>query len=194
MTIHNLIASLSSHGFYVWDDFLTDKETQAIKEAIPDALQDARIGNRASLQGNKSVRGDLTLWLDPEMGDPIADYMEKMEALRQLFNAKCYLGLREFETHFCRYPSGAFYKKHIDNARDRNRRKITTVLYLNDTWVKGDGGELIIYDGDDQALMSIEPINGRMVFFMSEEFPHEVLPTHTTRESIAGWFLTQKEV
>ncbi|MEX6220641.1 hypothetical protein AB6G21_08465 [Providencia hangzhouensis] len=27
---------------------------------------------------------------------------------------------------------------------------------------------------------------------MSEEFPHEVLPTQQKRESIAGWFLTEK--
>lgn len=40
-------------------------------------------------------------------------------------------------------------------------------------------------------LFTLEPIAGRMVFFMSEEFPHEVLPTKLIRESIAGWFLTE---
>jgi SM-20-related protein len=27
-----------------------------------------------------------------------------------------------------------------------------------------------------------------MVLFLSEEIPHEVLPAHTDRASIAGWF------
>lgn len=191
MTIPHLIDSLSSHGWFVWDDFLDKSHIEAIKQSIPDNLQDARIGRRNSLQGNKSIRGDLTLWLDPEMSDPIASYMQKMEEIREKLNSECYLGLRDFETHFCRYPSGAFYKKHIDNARDQNRRKITTVLYMNDSWELGDGGELVMYDGKDNELLKLEPLAGRMIFFMSEEFPHEVLPTHTQRESIAGWFLTQ---
>ena len=192
MTIPHLIDSLSTHGFYVWDDFLNKQHLQSIKASIPENLQDARIGRRNTLQGNKTVRGDLTLWLDPEMGDPIAQYMAKMDEIRQQLNSECYLGLRDFETHFCRYPNGAFYKKHIDNTRDQNRRKITTVLYMNDSWELGDGGELVMYDGKDNELFKLEPLSGRMIFFMSEEFPHEVLPTEKTRESIAGWFLTQK--
>jgi len=28
----------------------------------------------------------------------------------------------------------------------------------------------------------------RLVIFLSEEFPHEVLPANTHRYSIAGWF------
>ncbi len=192
MTISHLIDSLASHGFYVWDDFLDKPHIQSIKESMPDNLQDARIGRRNTLQGNKGVRGDLTLWLDPEMSDPIAQYMAKMEEIRQQLNNECYLGLRDFETHFCRYPNGSFYKKHIDNAREQNRRKITTVLYMNESWELGDGGELVMYDGKDNELFKLEPLSGRMIFFMSEEFPHEVLPTEKARESIAGWFLTQK--
>jgi SM-20-related protein len=27
-----------------------------------------------------------------------------------------------------------------------------------------------------------------MIIFLSESFPHEVLASHTTRRSVAGWF------
>ncbi|WP_375083768.1 2OG-Fe(II) oxygenase [Providencia sp. SKLX074055] len=192
MSIHKLIDSLSSQGWYVWDDFLTLSDTQKIKQCIPNTLQDARIGHRDSLQSNKAVRGDQTVWLEPEMGTPIAFYMEKMEEIRQALNCQLYLGLRDFETHFCRYPNGGFYKKHVDNPKGAGRRKVTTVLYMNELWKLGDGGELVVFDKEDNHLFKLEPLAGRMIFFMSEEFPHEVLPTEQKRESIAGWFLTEK--
>ena len=192
MSINKLIDSLSSQGWYVWDDFLTLSDIQRIKQCIPNTLQDARIGHRDSLQGNKAIRGDQTVWLEPEMGSSIVHCLNKMEQVRQELNCQLYLGLRDFETHFCRYPNGGFYKKHVDNPRGVGRRKITTVLYMNEQWHPSDGGELVVYDQEDNQLFKLEPIAGRMIFFMSEEFPHEVLPTEQTRESIAGWFLTEK--
>lgn len=192
MSINTLIDSLSTQGWYVWDDFLISSDIQAIKQCIPNTLQDARIGHRDSLQGNRAIRGDQTVWLEPEMGAPIVLYMDKMEEIRQALNYQLYLGLRDFETHFCRYPNGGFYKKHVDNPRGVGRRKITTVLYMNESWKVGDGGELVVFDKQDNHLFKLEPLAGRMIFFMSEEFPHEVLPTEQKRESIAGWFLTEK--
>lgn len=192
MSLNKLIDSLSTQGWYVWEDFLTASEMQAIKNCIPETLQDARIGHQDTLQGNKTIRGDQTIWLESDMGKPIVDYLEKMESIRQELNCQCYMGLRDFETHFCRYPNGAFYKKHIDNFQGLGKRKVTTVVYMNEDWKAGDGGELVVYDQQDNQLFQLEPVAGRMIVFMSEEFPHEVLPTQQKRESLAGWFLTEK--
>ncbi|UBX50158.1 2OG-Fe(II) oxygenase [Providencia alcalifaciens] len=192
MSINKLIDSLSTQGWYVWDDFLNLSEIQAIKSCIPDTLQDARIGYQNTLQDNKTIRGDQTVWLEPEMGASVVHYLDKMETLRQELNCQLFLGLRDFETHFCRYPNGGFYKKHVDNFRGQGRRRVTTVLYMNESWQQGDGGEIVMYDMQDNELFTLEPLAGRMVVFMSEDFPHEVLPTQQKRESIAGWFLTEK--
>ncbi|MDM1545566.1 2OG-Fe(II) oxygenase [Ignatzschineria indica] len=197
MKTDNLIDALTTQGYYVWDDFLTPFEVADLKEAIPeDQLQEARIGHRHTLQGNREIRGDLTLWLDPTMGEPIAQYFKKMEEIQQSLNQTLYLGLRDFETHFCRYPSGAYYKRHNDNARNQNRRKVTTVLYLNESWQPGDGGELLIYSREkpesDEVILSLPPQAGSMILFLSEDFPHEVLPTQKIRESITGWYLTER--
>lgn len=192
MSINKLIDSLSTQGWYVWDDFLNLSEIQAIKSCIPDTLQDARIGYQNTLQDNKTIRGDQTVWLEPEMGASVVHYLDKMETLRQELNCQLFLGLRDFETHFCRYPNGGFYKKHVDNFRGQGRRRVTTVLYMNESWQQGDGGEIVMYDMQDNELFTLEPLAGRMVVFMSEDFPHEVLPTQKKRESIAGWFLTEK--
>ena len=67
-------------------------------------------------------------------------------------------------------------------------RVLSTVFYLNENWQPGDGGELAIYDAEDQLITRVQPVLNRLVIFLSEEFPHEVLPAKNHRYSIAGWF------
>ena len=59
------------------------------------------------------------------------------------------------------------------------------IMYLNEDWVAADGGELCIHHAD--SLQNIAPENGRIVFFKSNELPHEVLVTNKKRMSITGW-------
>ncbi|MEF1189887.1 2OG-Fe(II) oxygenase, partial [Vibrio parahaemolyticus] len=40
----------------------------------------------------------------------------------------------------------------------------------------------------DKEIATIPPRGGRLLVFLSEQFPHEVLPTNAQRFSIAGWF------
>jgi len=61
--------------------------------------------------------------------------------------------------------------------------------------VPGDGGELALYHSDQshngersQSMLKVTPSMGTLVAFLSEEFPHEVLPTKRDRYAIAGWF------
>jgi SM-20-related protein len=58
-------------------------------------------------------------------------------------------------------------------------------MYLNVDWKPGDGGELRIYH--DRFDQDITPTDGKIVFFNSSEFEHEVLLTNKTRLSITGW-------
>ncbi len=46
----------------------------------------------------------------------------------------------------------------------------------------------MVYDLNDQKITTIAPKSGRLFVFLSEKFPHKVLPTNTERYSIAGWF------
>ncbi len=85
---------------------------------------------------------------------------------------------------------GDFYLKHLDSFRGNENRKLTTVFYLNENWTPADGGELKIYDLQDNWIETLAPVAGRLVVFLSERFPHEVLEAHADRVSIAGWFRT----
>jgi len=107
-------------------------------------------------------------------------------------NQRLFLGLFDYESHYAHYPSGAFYKRHVDAFKGQSNRVLTTVMYLNPFWQTQDGGQLQIYDiNDDNLITSVEPEMGTFVVFLSEQFPHEVLPSKRDRYSIAGWFRIQ---
>jgi SM-20-related protein len=96
------------------------------------------------------------------------------------------LGLKDFECHFAIYPENTFYKKHIDRFQQNAHRVLSFVLYLNENWQKGDGGELGIYPDKEEHI--VEPVAGRLILFRSEIL-HEVLLSHKERISLTGWML-----
>jgi len=52
-------------------------------------------------------------------------------------------------------------------------RILSSVLYLNEDWQAGDGGELLIFDpAGESFIATVEPTFGRMIIFLSESFPH----------------------
>jgi SM-20-related protein len=51
-----------------------------------------------------------------------------------------------------------------------------------------DGGELVMYNESDELLETVKPKEDRLVVFLSDKFPHEVLKAKEKRYSIAGWF------
>ena len=94
-----------------------------------------------------------------------------------------------FESHFAHYAEGDFYKRHLDAFRGECNRVLSVVVYLNQNWQPDDGGELVIQVSDiEEDVIKVTPAFGTMVVFLSEQFPHEVLPARCDRYSIAGWF------
>lgn len=185
--------AIERRGYAVVDGALPPALTDALFVQVcnlPEtALTPAGIGREEERQLNRFVRGDETLWLEPEQ--PVAgDLLRWMEALRLGVNRRLFLGLFDYEAHYARYAPGAFYRRHLDAfAGGGTNRVLSTVLYLNPNWGPGDGGEMLLFDEDEaQVLERVQPLYGRLVVFLSERFPHEVLPTRRTRHSVAGWF------
>lgn len=180
---------LASCGYLILDSALPE----AVMKNLSDYLQNlqlenfkhAGIGRDKDFHVDTSIRGDEIHWLSHN--DSSEQYFQWIEQLRLELNQNLFLGLFDFETHFAHYPPGAFYKRHYDGFKGNPSRIVTTILYLNQDWQKGDGGELCLYDGTDQLLETILPSYGRMVIFLSEDFPHEVLPAKRDRYSLTGW-------
>ncbi|ELA9391353.1 2OG-Fe(II) oxygenase [Vibrio parahaemolyticus] len=186
--MNKLIDALATDGYYIWDDFLSEDEVTQLRDCIPDNWKKARIGRNDDVTRIESIRSDKIQWLKPAMGQPIENYLSKMEEIRQEVNRHFFLGLFEYEAHFAKYEKGDFYQKHLDCFKGNENRRLTTVFYMNESWSEEDAGELVVYDLNDKEIATIPPREGRLLVFLSEQFPHEVLPTNAERFSIAGWF------
>jgi SM-20-related protein len=147
----------------------------------------AQIGRSAGKQLS-GIRGDVIDWLDASNSTDQA-YLLWMEELRLGLNAALYLGLFDYECHYAVYGAGNGYAKHSDVLVGKRNRILSTVLYLNEDWQTCDGGELVVYDSTGESIIAtVNPTFGTMIIFLSDAFPHEVLVSHKTRRSIAGWF------
>ena len=63
------------------------------------------------------------------------------------------------------------------------------MFYLNEDWQPSDGGELVLFAPEGDAIIdTVNPTFGKMIIFLSESFPHAVLTAGKQRRSIAGWF------
>ncbi len=159
-----------------------------IKQTDTQAFYSAGIGREQDHQLNRFVRRDRIHWLDSSHTPALA-YLQWIEQLRLCLNRELFLGLFDYECHYAHYPQGAFYKKHLDSFRGSSNRRLTSILYLNPNWQAQDGGELVMYPSEGEAVLeTVQPTFGKMVFFLSEEFPHEVLPAGRSRYSLTGWF------
>lgn len=191
--VDNLLDALVEKGWFEWPHAVSDALCQTLLAEVETyddegELQCAGIGRGQQHQLNKDVRRDHIKWLDGSTPAQIT-YLKQMADLQYQLNRALFLGLFEYESHFALYKEGAFYKKHLDSFRGQANRMVTTVLYLNPNWQKSWGGELVVYNEDSsQILTTISPEIGKLVVFMSEQIPHEVLVTQQARVSIAGWF------
>lgn len=148
----------------------------------------AKIGREKQQHINDFVRTDQIHWIQGKT-DFQKSFMHFMELFRVELNRRLFMGLFDYESHFAHYAKGDYYKRHLDAFKGRSNRVLSTVLYLNPGWTQDDGGELVMYKKKQQdALLKVTPLFGTFVIFLSERFPHEVLPAKRDRYSVAGWF------
>ncbi|XOV90335.1 MAG: 2OG-Fe(II) oxygenase [Pseudomonadota bacterium] len=166
---------------------ITNSLQQELTQLGAGAFHRAAVGRGQAQTVNRFVRQDRIYWIDEASVNTKA-WLSWTESLRQFLNRRLYLGLFSFESHFAVYEPGAFYKRHLDAFRGEKNRVLSVVLYLNQGWAPDQGGELVIYEDMDGTGLRVTPELGTLVLFLSEEFPHEVLPANRHRYSVAGWY------
>jgi SM-20-related protein len=187
---------LAEKGWCIKDDFVSVSIADLICAELSELyrrgeMRPAGIGRGEGYFRDTSIRSDWIRWLDPcQSTDLQRFYLDELEKLRIAINRNMYLGILDLECHLSLYPPGASYEIHLDQFQGSGERLVTCILYLNGDWNEGDGGELKIYlNGDDEeSVVTIDPIAGRMVTFLSGRYMHAVLPTRKNRHSITGWF------
>jgi SM-20-related protein len=193
-TFDVLIDSFIANQIGIVDQFLTIELANHLKDNLlllksNQQLFNAGIGTKAIIDSTKIVRGDKIFWLDRLHNDPYENaFFDLMDAFIIYLNATCYTGIKSYEFHYTLYEKGTFYKQHIDQFQNNDDRKYSMIFYLNENWIKADGGELCIHQLNN--IKSISPNNGKSVFFKSNELLHEVLKTNKQRLSITGWLKT----
>jgi len=186
--------ALVENGYIIIENALDSILVQKLQEFSTknQGYKNAGISSKSNLHLDKQRRRDKTQWLD-EDEKVQGQYLSFAQGLQDYLNHSLYLGLNDYEAHFALYEEGDFYEKHLDSFKNSKNRIVTTVFYLNDGWKEEDGGELVIYNEDDIFLKKIMPKSNTLVVFLSEKFPHEVLPAKQKRYSIAGWFRVDKK-
>jgi SM-20-related protein len=189
--------TLVKTGIIVIADFLPKKLTSALYNfvtSLPDSeFKQAGIGRQNDLQLNTQIRSDQTRWLN-QNSEPEQAYLIIMEQLRHQLNERLFLGLKDYESHFAHYAIGSQYHQHLDAFQGQSNRIVTSVFYLNPDWTDNDGGQLVVFNPENQQqeTLRILPSFGTLVLFLSERFPHEVLIAQRERYSISGWFRIDK--
>lgn len=188
MLFDAIAQDLAAQGYSVHTKALPPELAERLRQqALATEFSKAGVGRKLDHALNTNVRSDEICWInaDSEVG---ADWLNWAEALKTHLNQRLFLGLFSFESHFAHYAEGDFYKKHVDAFRGETNRVLSLVVYLNADWQPDDGGDLVIYAEQGEELRRVSPELGTVVVFLSEEFPHEVLPAQRDRYSIAGWF------
>jgi len=191
--------SLALNSYAVIDNFLSKKESLNClavlkKNQEQGKFKKAGIGTANQFQINTDIRGDEIKWIDETNLSPANQiYITQIQAMMRFFNRTLFLSLKDFECHFAHYPSGTFYKRHLDLLKLSDHRILSFVLYLNPNWKNTDGGELLLYSNENgtEKTMTVDPVLGRLVVFRSEIVEHEVALAHKSRHSITGWMLDQ---
>lgn len=194
--LDHISQEIYSNSYVVVDNFVDEAFRKALLKEQTDLLNQgqftkAAVGKGDQKQVRAEIRSDEVLWMDATSLSPLqAIFWEKVAEVQQVLNRRCFLGLKSFEGHFARYPIGSFYKRHLDQFHAVPHRIVTFILYLNESWTEADGGQLRMYFPQEDGSERVEdvlPLGGRLVVFLSEEIPHEVLPTRKERISITGW-------
>lgn len=186
---------LANQGYSVTDQFLSQKEVEnilAVNEFrfFESHFKKAGIGKNQGLQINEGVRGDYIRWLDKATTEPaLRLYLDRLQALVSHLNQALYLSLKDVEVHLTVYPPGSYYKRHLDQFKHDDHRKLSVICYLNNDWKEEHGGELRMFlENGDRAFL---PSAGRLICFRSDQIEHEVLPATRERRSLTGWILDQ---
>lgn len=193
--LNSVADGLAENGYAVIDNFLSEDEVKsivALDEFQNGMLQfkKAGIGKSQDKQINEGIRGDYIQWIDRTSAAPAVQlYLSRLDALISFVNQSLFLSLKDYEVHMTIYPPGSYYKRHLDQFKKDDHRKLSVICYLNENWKVEEGGQLRIYLPDKD--IDVLPLAGRLVCFRSDQLEHEVLPAIRPRLSITGWILDQ---
>ena len=213
-----LAARLLAHGF-AWQDDMAEASAllKSARALPPAALAPAGMGASVLKWKDGSARGDLIGWVPLDSSAAPADSPfhslcagESWSHVGELFSGVVDALNREAtgqvprgeqlvvpkKVMLARYPAGARYVRHSDVSPAVANRRVTAILYLNEGWEPGHGGQLLLYPPTEgitatttvgtEAVVRVAPLLGRLLLF-NAAIEHEVAVTQQPRWAVTAW-------
>jgi SM-20-related protein len=170
--------------------FLTAALSTGLQQNIEQLQQSGQMSVAGIGNGAKDIqqqtRTDKICWLSKDSDNAFeTEFLQYAEDFVAHLNKTCYTGINAYEFHYAVYDEGCYYKRHKDQFKNNDSRKYSLVTYLNENWLKEDGGGLQLYGNENTE--PIMPHSQTAVLFKSDETEHAVLTANRSRLSISGW-------
>lgn len=214
-SLESIGSQLNNRGYCVLDRFLTDSQALELKKEVAECHAQGRLEAGGLVNGklpsaddakyaDRATRGDVIGWFDSSQtewphGRGLEGYLLKLgtlvSELQKTVPELSKITSRSKAMVACYPGQGARYIKHVDNDGKHalcKTRLLTALIYLNDGWEDGDGGELAIFKADDENALRrvVPPVANRVLLFWSDwRTPHEVRPSEKMRYSVTLWLL-----
>ena len=214
-SLERIGSQLNGQGYCVLDNFLTDGQAQELRSEVAACHAAGRLEAGGLVNGklpsadeakyaDRATRGDVIGWFDSGQtewphGRALEGYLLKLGTLVSELQTSVpelsKITSRSKAMVACYPGGGARYIKHVDNDGKHalcKTRLLTALIYLNDGWEEGDGGELTIFRADDENAVRrvLPPVGNRVLLFWSDwRTPHEVRPSEKLRYSVTLWLL-----
>jgi hypothetical protein len=206
-----LVSGLLRDGYYVVRDAFPAEYLRHLRDEMkllgtsghlyPNSthilLKDATEGGNAGDATTKTLLLEKHDILETELAlDAVRD-QAAVPFLRDFFEQQVVFGpLRETLPHWLGLAGhmvkvqhnagrGACFPMHFDTYGD-DGKCVTAVLYLNEAWREGDGGEIVLYPFP-KARVVVQPRFGQLVLFSSQQMLHRVMPSTKPRYALTTW-------
>jgi SM-20-related protein len=185
----SLCDSLANQGWVYSDLLLPSTSLKAWRNLALENLDQGQFRSAQVASGSHpQVRSDRIYWLEESVSNNQTIF-QTLQSWKKEICQGLLISAPDIEAHFAYYGPGNSYEKHCDQPKNSQARVITFVIYLHEKWHHEMGGELVIFkDQFDEEGIKIEPLPGRVVFFLSDEVWHQVQESRFHRLSLTGWF------
>ena len=125
-----LIDSYIENKIGIADHFLSEALCLHLKENLNQLYAEklllaAGTGNNEKVAYDQQFRSDIIYWLDRKHDNLHENsFFMLMDDFIAYLNETCYTGITHYEFHYTLYNKGSFYKRHWDQFRNNDSRKI----------------------------------------------------------------------
>jgi len=189
----------------MFEDFLEDWAAQKALDVFPKVKDEGWIHY---VHVNEKKHGLNKLDLIPEFIREVISELNSPAFIQYLEKLTGIDGLQPDETFegggIHQSERGGYLNVHADftvHPHRRNwRRRVNVLVYLNQNWEKGYGGDLELWDRQMKACVrKVEPLFNRVVVFNTDEDSYHGLPDPLkcpegeSRKSIALYYFTEEK-